>query len=404
MGRWFPRLLLVSIAFQTSVYAARPMVSYRALDLDAGAFMIGVIASSYAVLSLVAAVPVGRWVDRWGEARFMTVGMALIAGTSLWLVWIDSLWALTVSQAAMGLGHIMTLLGSQALVANASPPERRDAQFGILVVVQTLGQLIGPAAAGLLAGGALGTGDDLTSGPSATAAFAFAGGTSLIALVAAASLHWRPAGSGADRGQATDGAVLPVLRATGQILRVPGMPVAMLASLTVLTTVDITAAYLPVYGEAHGLSVQLVGFLLAARAGASMASRVLMLPLLRWLGRRRLLAISMAVPAAGLVLLPVLSTVPLLVAGMLLVGFGLGLGQPITLAWVAARAPSAVRGTAIGVRLMGNRLGQVVLPSVVGVLAGAAGVTVIFPALGLMLLASAGLVTASPLDDAEPDP
>lgn len=63
---WFPRLLLVSVAFQTSVYAARPMVSYRALELDAGPLMIGLIASAYAVLSLVAAVPVGRWVDGWG--------------------------------------------------------------------------------------------------------------------------------------------------------------------------------------------------------------------------------------------------------------------------------------------------------------------------------------------------
>ena len=399
MSGWFPRLLLISIAFQASVYATRPMVSYRALELGAGPVMIGVIASSYAALSLVAAVPVGRWVDRRGEARFMVAGLALLAATSLWLLTIESLWLLTITQAFMGLGHIMTLLGSQTLVANASRGTRRDGDFAVLVVVQSLGQLIGPAAAGLLAGSALGAGDKATPGEGAQLVFACAGAAALVAMAVALSLQWRPCGSGADHGQATVGPSLPVLPAVRKVLEVRGMRVAMLASLTVLTSIDIMAAYLPLYGEANGLSVEFVGLLLAVRAGASMASRTLMPRLVRLLGRRRLLALSMIVSAVALAPLPLLERHALLVGGMLVIGFGLGLGQPLTLSWVAARAGADVRGTAIGVRLTGNRLGQVVLPSAVGLVAGAAGVTAIFPALAALLALTGGLVVWAPLDD-----
>lgn len=402
MTRWFPRLLLITFAFQASVYAIRPMVSYRAIELGAGPAMIGVVASSYAVLSLFFAVPVGRWVDRWGEAPFVMAGLSLVTGSSLWLVWIDSLWALALSQAAMGLGHIMTLLGCQTLIANAAPPGRRDAQFGIFMVVQSLGQLAGPAAAGLLAGSAVGTTPRLSTNVGATVVFACAAGISFIGVLAAASLHWRPAGSGANAGATGATATSRTLPAVWRVVRVPGMPPAMLASLTVMTSIDILAAYLPVYGEANSLSVEIVGLLLAARAAASMASRLLMLPLLAVLGRRRLLVLSMVLPALALAALPRLGLLPTLFVAMVVIGFGLGLGQPITLSWVAGRAAPDVRGTAIGVRLSGNRLGQVVLPAAVGAIAGTAGLGAIFPSLAVLLFISAGFVVRTSMDDEDP--
>jgi MFS family permease len=395
MTHWFPRLLLITFVFQTSIYAIRPMVSYRAIDLGAGVLMIGVVASSYAALSLLAAVTVGRWVDRWGEARFIGGGVVLIASTSLGLIWIESLWVLAASQALMGLGHIMTLVGTQALIANATTGEHRDARFGVFMVVASLGQLAGPAAAGMVAG----LGASSSPGSGAGLVFACAGALLLVALVAAASLQWRPGGSGADRGKTDDTPVPRTLPAVRQVLAVPGMPPAMLASLTVLTSVDILAAYLPVYGESRGMSVEVVGFLLAGRAAASMLSRLLMLPLLRALGRRWLLIASMALPAAALIVLPLGRSSPVLFALMAVIGFGLGLGQPLTLTWVTQRARPEARGTAIGVRLTGNRLGQLVLPAAVGVVAGATSVVAIFPTLGLLLLTSVGFVLPAPLDE-----
>lgn len=416
MKGWLPRILLVSVLLQTAVYAIRPMVSYQALDLGAGEFELGAIASAYAVLSLVLAVPIGRWVDRWGEPRFVVVGSAVITVVALWLVWADSILALAASQAALGMGHIMTVVGAQALIANRGDPRRRDTRFGMFTVVVSLGQLAGPAVGGLVAGSGFAGG---SAGPSGGAqeglgtgfVFAVAAGVAGLATLVGALLllsgRSRRAYSAAPLDVPTeDGPVdrVPAWTAMGQVLRIPSMPHAMAASLTVLTAIDLIAVYLPAYGQTHGLSVETVGLLLATRAAASILSRLLMLPMIRTLGRRRLLVLSIVLPAAALAFVPFLDALPLLYAAMAVIGFGLGLGQPITLAWVADRAPDEIRGTALGVRLSGNRLGQTVLPSAVGAVAGVSGVAGVFVSLAVLLGVSAAAVLATPFAGGEPPP
>lgn len=395
-ARWFPRILLVALLVQTAVYGLRPMVSYRALAVGAGPFELGLITSSFALLSLVVAIPIGRWVDRWGEPRFVVIGTGLVSAVAFALIFVDSVPALALSQAALGLGHILNTVATQTLIANAGRPGDRDARFGAFTVVVSLGQLVGPAVAGLLAGSVIvgGQGDSGTS-----AAFAFAAVVAVGACIVGASL-WRWPAPNLRQGTVVAGDGRAGSReALGRVLRVPSLPQAMLASLTVLTSIDILAAYLPAYAEASGIGVETVGLLLAARAGASMASRLIMMPLIRGLGRRRLLAVSMLVPAGALVLMGMTSVVPLLFGLMIFIGFGLGLGQPLTLSWVAARAPNDIRGTAIGVRLSGNRLGQLVLPAAVGTIAGAAGIAAIFVALAGLLVASTALVMSAEFSD-----
>lgn len=394
MTRWFVRLLLATFLFQTASYAIRPMVSYRALELGAGGLEIGIIVSAHSALPLLAAVPIGRWVDRWGETPFISGGAGLIAMSSLLMLWVNDLWVLGLAQAPLGLGHIMILLACQTLIANSTVSRRRDASYGMFTVVVSIGQLVGPAAAGLLAGAALaGSASESSQTGMAGVVFWSAGAVAALACLLGLTLPRRPrdrAGIEPDRPRMSSAAL--------RVLRLPGMPRAMLASLTVLTTVDLLIAYLPVYAEARGWSVQVVGFLLATRAGATMASRLLMVPLLNLLDRRRLLVLSMAVPAVCLCLFPLVSPIAAVFAAMVVIGFGLGLGQPITMSWVAGTAPPDIRGTAIGVRLMGNRFGQMVLPLAVGGIVGATGVVAIFITVGSLLALSSSFVLTAPLN------
>ena len=404
MTRWFPRLLLVTFLIQLAIYAIRPMASYRAISLGAGPLDLGIIASSFAVLSLLVAVPIGRWVDRWGEPRFVTAGAGIISLVSLTLLGIGSVPALALSQAVLGLGHIMSVVGTQTLIANAGAPDRRDARFGVYTVVVSLGQLAGPAVGGLLAGaaasdpatGAATTGQDRFG---TTVVFGGAAAFAAFACLVAASLWWLPTSQVRHRRDELPDPPVTSRKALARVLVVPSMPQAMLASLTVLTSIDILVAYLPAYGEATGLPVEVVGFLLATRAAASMASRLVMLPLIALFTRRRLLVLSMMVPALALAALPLLDALALLYLAMGVIGFGLGLGQPITLAWVAGQAPPEVRGTAIGVRLSGNRLGQTALPAIVGAIAGATGLVAVFLSLAVMLGISALSVLRASFED-----
>ena len=99
-------------------------------------------------------------------------------------------------------------------------------------------------------------------------------------------------------------------------------------------------------------------------------------------------------PAVVLAPLAILHAEPVLYTLMVLAGFGLGLGQPLSLIWIAETAPDDMRGTAAGVRLTGNRLGQVAIPALVGGVVGSAGLGAVFVAMSL-LLAGSSILTAS---------
>lgn len=93
------------------------------------------------------------------------------------------------------------------------------------------------------------------------------------------------------------------------------------------------------------------------------------------------LVLSAAAPALAAIPLPV--WLPFIVLAAL--GLGLRIGQPLTMSWLTAQAPAGQRGRAVALRLAGNRIGQVVLPSASGIVAAGVGA-------GGALLASAAVV------------
>jgi MFS family permease len=131
-----------------------------------------------------------------------------------------------------------------------------------------------------------------------------------------------------------------------------------------------------------------------------MTSRLLLGRLARRFGRRRLMIASVTLSAVSMAAiglpLPGWATAVLVV----LLGLGLGVGQPLTMSWLAETAPAGLRGRAMSLRLTGNRLGQVVIPSAVGLVAagvGAAGVLgATALALGVVAAAARGLRTDGP--------
>jgi MFS family permease len=405
---WFPRVLLVNLLLTAIMNGMRPIVSYRALALDADPAAIGLIAASFGILSLIIAVPAGRWIDRLGESKFLVAGTATVAIVAVMLAMSGSILALIISMMALGAGQITAAVSLQALIVNGGSAAGRDGRFGAQTVVASLGQLIGPAAAGLLVSQAMRS-NQVAGGMvpiRATDGVFWIGALSGLAACAVALTLWR----WPPRQHAHDGRPSRALEplettrtAVGRLLRVPSMPQAMLASVAILSSVDILVAYLPVYGAANGIPVETVGLLLAIRGAASMTSRSLMMPLRRLLGRGRLLVGSMLLPAIAFLIVPVVGPEMLpLFGAMAIIGFGLGVGQPLTMSWVAMRAPSEIRATAIGVRLSANRFGQFALPAAVGLMVGAAGVSAIFLSLGTLLTVSAALVTRARFDETTP--
>jgi MFS family permease len=147
-----------------------------------------------------------------------------------------------------------------------------------------------------------------------------------------------------------------------------------------------------VYAAEHGIGVDDVGLLLAARAGAALGARLVMMPALKILGRGRLLLAATLLPAAGFAMLPFSAALPWLFLSMVLIGVGLGVGAPLTLSWVAGRATYQLRASALGLLLSANRLAQLAIPAASAALASSAGVGATFVGMGAVLAAAAAVV------------
>ena len=356
-------LLLHSVITQVVTFVLRPTSAYRALELDVPTAWLGALTASFAVVPLVLAVPSGQATDRFGERRVMLVGAVLMALSGA-LFWTERGGAagLVLGSVVLGTGHLLSVVGQQAAVANTAGPGRFDTAFGYYTFAASLGQAAGPALITLLGGGG--------ALPDTTPIFAAATALGVVLLICTAFLRMpvreRASGDAASGGM-------------GTLLRLPGLVRALLISCVVLSAVDITLVYLPALGADRGLAAGFVGLLLTLRAVASMTSRLFLGRLVEQVGRRRLMIVSVALSAVSMAVVAAPLPTVAMAAVVVLLGLGLGVGQPLTMSWLAEMAPPGLRGRAMSLRLTGNRLGQVLIPSAVGLVAagvGAAGVLV----------------------------
>ena len=265
------------------------------------------------------------------------------------------------------------------------PRRNSDRNFGHFTIGASLGQLIGPVAAGLAHLRPRRRGWPATS---ATALLV----SGAVAAVSYASL-WRIEQRARRRAAGRRGPYAPDRRVPVRgILRTRGVPAGIFISLAVLSATDILTAYLPVVGEDRAIAPATIGLLLSLRAAATIACRLVMTPMIRLAGPHRADGRQLRAGracCAAVWLLPV----PGVGAGARAaraLGFCLGVGQPLSMTTVVQAAPDRARSTALALRLTGNRLGQVAAPAGAGLLAGVAGTAAPFVMLGVLLLASAG--------------
>lgn len=379
-------LLLHSALIQAVTFLVRPAATYRALELDVPDFALGLLAASYAVFPLLLAVPTGGLVDRLGERRLMGTGSAVVLACSVFLLlWGSSIAALVVGTALLGAGQLACVVGQQAVVANNAAPSRMDSAFGYLTFAASLGQALGPLAISLVGGA--------TVRPDTQAIFLLAVCMGLVLFASTFAVSAQVSG-GKRKAVAAGGSAGGAMA----LLKAPGVARALATSATVLAVVDLTMVYLPALGADRGLTAATVGAMLTVRAVFSMVSRLLLGRVSRRIGRMRLLVVSLALSTVALAAAAVPMPAWLLFMVMAVLGLGLGIGQPLTMSWLSAQAPAGQRGRALALRLAGNRVGQVVLPSAIGVVAAGLGSAGVFLASAVVVGGTMVLLRGVQLD------
>lgn len=376
-------LLAHAFLLQLAAYIVRPTSAYRAIELGVQPGLVGLIAASFALVPLVVAVFIGRWTDRGREWSSLLIGSVIMVGAGVGLLLASSsLGALLFWNAVVGLGHLLCIIGEQTLVATAGRERRGglDSAFGTFTFAGTLGQAAAPLILSAVGGRAV--------VPNTTVLMLAYSGTCVALLGTTFMLPRR--GTGRSH----------VSRPTwGQALRVPAetkrtMTGAMLLSMLVLAAVDLIQVYLPALGAERHISSWLIGVLLTLRAGATMVSRLGLSRLTSRVGRSRLVVGStlLAGVAVGLIAVPMH---PWLLAGCLVVGgFALGIGQPLSMTIVTLAAPPGTTSTWLALRLSGNRLGQSAIPAILSALTSSVGTSGIFLVTGASLFGTAAMARA----------
>jgi MFS family permease len=373
---WAKPLLLSSTLTQATIYVLRPMITYRAIELDANAAQVGLIAAVYALFPVVLALQFGSLVGKLGEAKFVIYGTVAMMFTSAALIFSNSLVTLGIATAAAGLAHLACMVGGQSMVALRAPRQSYDRYFGFYTFSASVGHMLGPIIASIVAG------SNGTLPKSTSNAFLLGVVLTIIALIPV--IRWRNEKPTVEGKQNTEG----TFKAAISLVKRPGIMAAIYISLAISSVADVLVVFLPLFGTENNFSPYAIGAILAIRAGTTMMSRFFLGRLSNRFSTFQLLWWSTIISTLCCVAMAFAHTPITLGAIVFVAGFSLGVGQPLTMSLVSQKTESSERALAVSARLMGNRFGQFLVPAVAGSLAAASGAGAVFIGLAVLLATS----------------
>lgn len=374
--------LVLHAALVQTIYAIiRITTSYRAIELHLPVVWLGVVSAAFAVLPVLLAVRVGRWLDRGYDAHAAWIGAAVfVAACTGFYFLANSLVALFLLTALFGLGHLFLMASQQMLCIRCSGPRSRDSAFGNFVVGSAVGQGLGPYLVAWF------------GGPTMLPATGRLFGVALVIAVASlgTAAMFRPAPKHALPAKGRD--VVPVRQLLGQ----RGLIAVLIASVVTVASQDLLTIYLPLLGAEQNIDVRDIGALLTVRSIAALFSRLSYARMLLLIERRRLTLLSMVGAGAGFACFALPIPLAGKYAAMVLLGFSLGIATTLSLTNVVELASAAAMGTVMSLRITGNRFGQAVFPFLASLVAAAAGVAGIFAIMAVSLVASGASVRTHP--------
>ena len=290
-------------------------------------------------LPLFATLPLqmigGALADRLGRKPVMLIGASVIICLYLAYAFATAVWQIGIAVVAeAGFGWAFFLTGSNAMVADLIPFQRRAEAYSITRVTLGVGTLIGPLLAGLV----LSQTSSYRLLFCIGAAFVF----SYLVFAAASFTETRPA-------RAREESVRAALGGYGAVLRDRRFLLFCAISLPALYGFGQIWSILPLaLRGAHGISADQWSLLLAFFAACS---ALFQYPVVRFLRRRdhfMLMAAASILTDGGLAAAVLLPSGPLTLVSL----FGLALGMillvPIAATIAAGLAPVALRGRYMG--------------------------------------------------------
>lgn len=356
------------------------------LPLHAKAFGVSYALISLAIAgaslgTLIADVPSGAWLSKFGLRRTMIIGAALIALGTVGLVLPIGIWGVIGMRLLAGIGTALWAVSRHAFIATKVPVSERGRALATFGGIFRIGLLIGPAAGGILA--------SLTD-----LRLTFVASALMAVVGLGLALRYTPdgemgptKGSGRSRWKLVGG----VLRANRADLS------AAFIAQTFAQMIRAGRQFLvPIYGaDVIGLNAAQLGIILSVAAVLDVAMFVPAGILMDRFGRKVAAVPSFAIMAVGVAMIPFAHSAVMLTVAAGVIGFGNGLGSGTMMTLGADLAPDGATGEFLGVwRLIGDA-GAFLGPVAIGVIAAGAGLSgssYILSAFGVIAALAMGLM------------
>lgn len=366
-NRW---LLWAGVVLGFFTYALFTLtVPLYALTLGAPPQVIGGLVGLGFLVQVLIAVPVGSLIDRRGGRVAITFGPLIIGLACAVPALIPGLPAVAAAEILMGTGQILFLLASQSETASSGTRVRRAAGFGALTAAIAAGQTVGPLVGGLIIN-------------NFGAQSALASGAIVAGLASLAMYAWH--GAGSTIGKAARG---PGQQGAGRMKASSAVFYAIAVSVSVVFGRVVYTTFLPVYLKGHGFRATSIGEITALLGLVTFSVRPVLASIARMLGGMvRTMIVCTAAAGVGITLVALPPGWTVVLTMTVLLGFGAGLGQPLSMAMVVDAVTENQRGLVLGTRLVANRVTQVVGPFALGFVAGALGLRAVFILSGASIL------------------
>lgn len=340
----------------------RLAVMLYALHLSASAATVGVLAALFNLVNVFTSVHVGRWIDRVGSRTPMLVGSAMILlGAALGALW-HALAALFIVSAVIGTFYNIIFIAQQRLAGQYGEASERVKNFSVL----SLGQSVSGTLAPVLAGFAI----EHAGFTETFVMFTVFAAIPVVGLVFGMLSFPQQAPAKPRTGERRKGTIA--------LLREPRLRAMYIVAVLASGTWSMMIFLLPLYATQIGLGASTIGIIV----GSFSIATVLVRMVLPWMARRlsswQMLIGSLALSGVAMMLVPVVTGVPALMAIAAVVGFGLGLTGPISQAILHDISPPDRIGELLGLRVTILNVSHAGVPMLTGAIGTAIGVGPVF--------------------------
>jgi predicted MFS family arabinose efflux permease len=169
------------------------------------------------------------------------------------------------------------------------------------------------------------------------------------------------------------------------LLREPLMRRLLLVNWMLSSCWDVHTFVVPILGHERGFSASVVGFILGSFAVASALIRVVLPMVAKHLEEFRILTIAMVMTALIFAVYPFTQSPMGMGVCSVLLGFALGVVQPMVMSTLHQITPHHRQGEALGLRIMTVNASSVLMPMLFGVAGAAVGIGPVFWLVGLVV-------------------